>query len=59
MKIEFERDGIELTTGAILEICYLERLGLKNEGDTCKCVVTYEGSYLAVKIEKAEEGDIK
>lgn len=54
MKIEFEERGIELCTEGILEQLYLERLGLKYEGDVAKCVVVYQGSYIALKIVKAE-----
>jgi len=54
MKIEFGDDGIKLITEDILELLYLERLGLEHEGDVAKCVVFYEGSYIALKIVKAE-----
>jgi len=54
MKIEFEDNGIELVTEGILERLYLERLGLKDKGEVAKCVVTYNGSYIALKIVKAE-----
>jgi len=39
MKIEFKDDGIKLIIEDILELLYLERLGLKHEGDVAKCVV--------------------
>ena len=54
MKIEFEDEAIVLVTEDILERLYLERLGLIHEGDVAKCVVVYEGSYIALKIAKAE-----
>ena len=54
MKIEFEEDGIGLITEDILESLYLERLGLTKEGDTCKCSITFQGSYTALKLEKEE-----
>ena len=54
MKIEFEDNGIELVTEEILEQLYLERLGLKHKGDVAKCVVMYQGSYISLKIIKAE-----
>jgi len=54
MKIKFEDTGIELVTEGILERLYLERLGLEHEGDVAKCIVIYEGSYMALKIVKAE-----
>ena len=54
MKIEFEDTGIELSTEDILERLYLERLGLKHEGDVAKCVVFFDGSYIVLKIENAE-----
>ena len=54
MKIEFEHGGIELVTEEVLEQLYLERLELEHEGDVAKCVVVYEGSYIALKIVKAE-----
>ena len=53
MKIEFEEKDIELRTEGLLEQLYLERLGLKHEGDIAKCVVSYEGSYIALEIRKA------
>ena len=56
MKIEFEETGIELVTEDILERLYLERLCLKYEGDEARCVVVYEGSYIALKIVKEERG---
>ena len=54
MKIEFEEDEIALITEDILESLYLERLGLAKEGDTCKCSVTYKGSYVALTLVKEE-----
>ena len=59
MKIEFEDTGIELSTEDILERLYLERLGLKHKGDVAKCVVMYQGTYIILKIVKAEEGNVK
>lgn len=54
MEIEFQEDGIELLTEGILESLYVDRLGLKKVGDTCKCLVTFKGSYLALKVMKEE-----
>ena len=54
MKIEIEYDGIELTTEGILEMVYLERLGLKDKGDVAKCIMVYDSSYIVLKIVKAE-----
>ena len=60
MKIEFEDNGIELVTEELLEQLYPERLGLKQEGDVAKCITVHsEGAYIALKIIKAEEVNVK
>jgi len=59
MEIRFKEGFLELNTQESLERFYLERLGLKNEGDVAKCVVVYTGSYVAIHIEKAEKGSLK
>ena len=53
MKIIFKEDFLELDTQESLERFYLERLGLKNEGDVVNCKVFYTGSYTALAIAKA------
>ena len=58
MKIEFEEEDIELCTEGVLERLYLERLGLKHEGDIAKCVVLFEGSYIAIQIRKVEDSEV-
>jgi hypothetical protein len=59
MKIELEEEGIEICTDGLLERLYLERLGLKYEGDKATCVVTYEGSYICLDIQKVTEQKVE
>lgn len=59
MKIDYEEEALELCTEDVLERFYLERLGLKNEGDVAKCVVVFTDSYVAIHIVKAEKGSLK